>query len=56
MPYIVHTTLGSGPGSLFFTRDICLDILLITDRHLITCCCELGLQKAGIYILGGVMQ
>ena len=32
----VHTTLGSSPGSLVFNRDMCLNIPLIADWHMIT--------------------
>jgi hypothetical protein len=32
----VHSTLGSSPGNLVFTRDMFLNIPLIADRHAIT--------------------
>jgi hypothetical protein len=32
----IHTTLGSSPGSLFFNRDMFLNIPVIVDWHTIT--------------------
>ena len=32
----VHTTLGSSPGSLVFSRDMFLNIPLVADWHMVT--------------------
>jgi hypothetical protein len=33
MKAAIHSTLGSGPGSLTFNRDMFLNITLIADWH-----------------------
>jgi hypothetical protein len=36
MRVVIHSTLGSSPGSLTFNKDMFLYIPLIVDRHTIT--------------------